>query len=249
MDTAGRAVFFAGITVVISLLGMLLMGAELRLRSRHRRRDGRRGHDARVAHAAAGIARLRRDAASRSPAGGADRRGSASRSRCSASGSGSRPLLLGARRTAHLRRRLRHLAARQRGAATAADSRSVRRSPIAGAGSSSAARGSGWSIGAGVLLLLAAPVLVAAPRASPTRATTREDTTTRRAYDLLARGLRPRLQRAAAGHARAPPSHRTAPASPAVHDALEAAPGVARRAPAVPNDLENPTAPTPTSSR
>ena len=53
MDTAGRAVVFAGITVVLSLLGMLLIGLHVRRRPRHRRRRDRVRHAARVDHAAA----------------------------------------------------------------------------------------------------------------------------------------------------------------------------------------------------
>ena len=37
MDTAGRAVLFAGLTVIIALLGMFALGVELPLRRRGRR--------------------------------------------------------------------------------------------------------------------------------------------------------------------------------------------------------------------
>ena len=60
LDTSGRAVLFAGCTVVISLLGMFLLGVLVRLRPRPRRHRGRAAGDGRVADAAAGPARLRR---------------------------------------------------------------------------------------------------------------------------------------------------------------------------------------------
>ena len=42
IDTAGRAVLFAGITVIISLLGLLLMGLGVRAGPRRRLRRRRR---------------------------------------------------------------------------------------------------------------------------------------------------------------------------------------------------------------
>ncbi len=60
IDTAGRAVLFAGSTVVIALLGMMLLGVELPLRGRDLRVDRRAAGDARLADAAAGAADDRR---------------------------------------------------------------------------------------------------------------------------------------------------------------------------------------------
>ena len=78
MGTAGRAVVFAGCTVMISLLGLLLMRPELPagLGPRHLDRGARRRRRRR--HAAAGAARARR-AADRPP------------QRASAGGRGERP--------------------------------------------------------------------------------------------------------------------------------------------------------------
>ena len=58
--TAGRAVVFAGLTVVVSMLGILLIGQPAHDRVRLHRRPGRAGHHDRVVDAAAGPARLRR---------------------------------------------------------------------------------------------------------------------------------------------------------------------------------------------
>ena len=60
LDTAGRAVLFAGTTVMISLLGLLLMRTSIMRGLGDRHRDRRAHHDARVGHAAARAARLRR---------------------------------------------------------------------------------------------------------------------------------------------------------------------------------------------
>ena len=58
IDTAGRAVLFAGATVVISLCGLFLMGVDfIRGLGVGRGRDGAR-RDARVGHARPGVARL-----------------------------------------------------------------------------------------------------------------------------------------------------------------------------------------------
>ena len=63
IDTAGRAVAFAGVTVVISFLGMLVMGVSLHPGPGRQLGRGRRRHDRRrVAHPAAGPPRLRRRA-------------------------------------------------------------------------------------------------------------------------------------------------------------------------------------------
>ena len=53
MDTAGRAVLFAGTTVVIALLGMMLLGVGLPLRGGDLRVDRRAARDVRVADTAA----------------------------------------------------------------------------------------------------------------------------------------------------------------------------------------------------
>ena len=87
IDTAGRAVLFAGITVIISLLGLLLMGRRVRARPRRSRAAlGVLAMMVGVAHAAARAARLRRDAASSahvprrsSPSAGRDGRTAARR--------------------------------------------------------------------------------------------------------------------------------------------------------------------------
>ena len=74
IDTSGRAVLFAGITVIISLLGLLLIGLGLRAGRRHRL-GARRGHDdRRLAHLAARAARLGRCAHRQHHVGGPDRR-------------------------------------------------------------------------------------------------------------------------------------------------------------------------------
>ena len=60
LDTSGRAVLFAGSTVVISLLGMLLHGPAVRVRAGLRRHRRRAVRDERVAHPAARLPGLRR---------------------------------------------------------------------------------------------------------------------------------------------------------------------------------------------
>ncbi len=60
LDTAGRAVLFAGTTVVISLLGMLLIGIKFVGGLGVGRGGRRRRHHGGLDHAAAGPARLRR---------------------------------------------------------------------------------------------------------------------------------------------------------------------------------------------
>ena len=71
IDTAGRSVLFAGTTVVISLLGMLLMGVTFVQGLAVSAAVGRGRHRRRLAHAAARPARLRRRAHRAAPAGGA----------------------------------------------------------------------------------------------------------------------------------------------------------------------------------
>ena len=68
IDTSGRAVLFAGLTVIIALLGMLAIGLSFISGLGHRRRGGGRGHGARRGHVAARGARLRRH--EHRPAGG-----------------------------------------------------------------------------------------------------------------------------------------------------------------------------------
>ena len=60
IDTAGRAVLFAGLTVMISVLGLLLMSLSTTRGVAIGDRDRRLHDDARVGHAAARAARLRR---------------------------------------------------------------------------------------------------------------------------------------------------------------------------------------------
>ena len=60
VDTSGRAVLFAGATVIISLLGLYIMGLAFVSRPRHRRRARCRDDDDRGGDAASGAHRLRR---------------------------------------------------------------------------------------------------------------------------------------------------------------------------------------------
>ena len=60
MDTAGRAVLFAGSTVVIALLGMMLLGVDFLYGVAIAASIGGAAGDARLAHAAAGAADVRR---------------------------------------------------------------------------------------------------------------------------------------------------------------------------------------------
>ena len=60
LDTSGRAVLFAGCTVVISLLGMFLLGSSFVYGLAFGAIVGRAAGDGRLAHPAAGHARLRR---------------------------------------------------------------------------------------------------------------------------------------------------------------------------------------------
>ena len=74
IDTAGRSVLFAGTTVVISLLGMLLMGVSFVQGLAVGAAVGRGRHRARLAHPAARAARLRRRAGRAHPLAGPHRR-------------------------------------------------------------------------------------------------------------------------------------------------------------------------------
>ena len=57
LNTSGRAVLFAGTTVCIAMLGLLLLGVQLPQRRRGRHRDRGAVHDARRRHAAARVPR------------------------------------------------------------------------------------------------------------------------------------------------------------------------------------------------
>ena len=123
---------------------------------------------------------------------------------------------------------------------SASASRCGRRSPTAGAGSSSTGRGprssSAW------------PSWCPSPcrssacgSVSRTRATTPSDTTTRKAYDLLAEGFGPGFNGALILASEVPEG--TDPAAlQAVSDAIQADPGVARVSPPITNDEAAPTA-------
>ena len=69
MSTAGRAVAFAGATVVVSMLGLLLVGIGMLSGMGHRRLGHGARHHVHVDDAAAGPARHGRASGSRSPAG------------------------------------------------------------------------------------------------------------------------------------------------------------------------------------
>ena len=70
MDTAGRAVVFAGVTVVVSLLGLLIHRPAVHHRPRDRRVRHRAVHDGRVGDVVAGIDRFRRRPTRGHPDGG-----------------------------------------------------------------------------------------------------------------------------------------------------------------------------------
>ena len=74
IDTSGRAVLFAGITVIISLLGLFLMGLAFVHGRGHRLGARRAVMMVALAHAAAGAARLGRRTHRQHHVGGADRR-------------------------------------------------------------------------------------------------------------------------------------------------------------------------------
>ena len=74
IDTAGRSVLFAGITVVISLLSMILMQVTFVTGLADQRGVGGRPHGGRVAHAPPRAARLRQAPDRAHPLAGPDRR-------------------------------------------------------------------------------------------------------------------------------------------------------------------------------
>ena len=162
----GARSLFAGTTVVISLLGMLLMGVALRQRPRHRRRVGGRGHRGRVAHAAARAARLRR------------RHGSSCTRWRGLIAAGFVAVAPRRRRPRDHRRSMRRPPARGRSCSSPASSsrrssarsRTGRRSPAARPSAyrwSRVIQHRPWTaaiVGAAVLLVLAIPVLAPAPR-------------------------------------------------------------------------------------
>ena len=120
IDTAGRAVAFAGVTVVVSFLGMIVMGVSFITGLAVERRRGRRHDGRRVAHPPARPARLRRRAHRGHPLAGRDRDRASWPSASWAPGSRSRPwrwlgsllavvvfLVIGLRRACPLKRELR----------------------------------------------------------------------------------------------------------------------------------------------
>ena len=191
LDTAGRAVLFAGTTVVISVLGMLVMGLEFI-----------RGigigsaitvvvDDARVDHAAAGAARLRQGPPRGHPPAGPHRRRARRRRPRRRSASAS-PLFLLAR-AAGRRRRARRLVPAGRSSAAAAPPpeapardvlvplQPLRAAPLVARRHRRPARAR-----------CSSPCRCSASAsASPTRATSPRTPTTRQAYDLLAEGFGP----------------------------------------------------------
>ena len=190
MNTAGRAVLFAGTTVVIALLGMFALGVELPQRRRDRR----------VARRAARCSPRRSRCCPRCSSFGRRRApvGATRASRAPRPSADRRLGLLGA-----VGRRHPAPARRRRDRRDGADARCSRRRR--------SACGSGPA----------------------TPATTPPDTTTRQAYDLLAAGLRPGLQRPAAARRGAPPQPARRTGADAADRAVAARPpGVAAVAPA-----------------
>ncbi|MDA1001762.1 MAG: MMPL family transporter [Chloroflexi bacterium] len=237
LDTAGRAVFFAGITVVISLLGMLLMGLSF---------VSGLGIGAATVVAVTMLASL-----TLLPAflGFAGHRVEITRwpeliaaallaAALLGAGLGLRPLLFAAPAAV-----LVFVA----GLLVPALRVDVPRRPRRALRDSLAYRWSrlvqshpwtGVIAGAGVLLLLAAPVLSLRMGFSD-EGNFGEDTTTRRAYDMLGAGFGPGfngplLVTLVLGQ----PSDRDAVA--AVHDAIASAPGVANVGPPLPSDRAQP---------
>ena len=194
IDTAGRAVLFAGTTVVISLLGMLLMGvgfvSGLGDRRRRRRRSSRCSRRSRCCRRCSASPATRIE---RHPLAGPHRRRPRRRRASSASGSGSRrsssalPLAVVVLRRRLLRARRCKREVPQRGARSRCArplayrwSRVDPAPPVAGGAS---ARPSCCSCSPSRCSACAS--------ASPTRATSPRTRTTRQAYDLLVEGFGP----------------------------------------------------------
>ena len=237
METAGRAVLFAGTTVVISLDGPAHHAAQLRLRHGHRHGRGR-GHDAdRLAHPAAGAPRLRRRAGRGHAAAGPDRRGPhrrrphRRRRRHPRAVRWSRfpsPIivLLASLAVPPLRKRVLEREPKPlRETLSYRWSRVIQRRP--------------WPaviLGTGVLLSLALPILGLRLGFSD-EGNYPEDTTTRQAYDLLAEGFGPGFNGALVLASEVPEG--TDPAAlQAVSDAIQADPGVAFVSPPISNEGE-----------
>ena len=243
IDTAGRSVLFAGITVVISLLGMLLMGVALRPGPGRRRR--RRSSPSRcvasltLLPALLGFAGERVE---RHPLAGPHRRrllvavglvgvGPQDRTRCSSA------FPLAVDRAARsgffvppLKREVPHRAPKPR----ARD-----RSPTAGAGSSSTARGLRPSVGT------LRPARAGRSRARPAARLLRREQLRRGHHHPAGlrparRGLRPGLQRPAPARRRGARRAPTSTALDAVTDAVAADPDVAFVSPPQPNDPDEP---------
>ena len=239
LDTAGRAVAFAGTTVVISLLGMVLMGLAFVTG---------------LAAAAATVVcyrgrfvdppprppRVRGSTHRIDPMEGTHRRslgrGGSRRRRPHDPAAGSRRDLA-RRRRASGKLRFRTSSAR-RSLAESRD-RCARRSPTDGAASSSTARGSRRRR-ATILIVLAVPFF-SQRLAFSDEGNYPEETTTRKAYDLLAAGFGPGFNGPLLLSTEIPEG--TDPATlETVTQALAGDPGTAFVTPAVPNDPETPTA-------
>ena len=190
MDTAGRSVVFAGATVVISLLGMLLMGIGF---------IGGLGITAsltvavtvaRVDHAAARAARLRRR---QHRAHQVARPGRRRLRRLGLVGAGLE-IPAARRRSASASRSLTIVlgffvaAAASARCSTGRRSRAARPPPTGGAGSSSTGRGRSRIGAAALLLVLAIPVLSLRLGFSD-ESNFADDTTTKQAYDLIVEGF------------------------------------------------------------
>ena len=241
MSTAGRAVAFAGATVVVSMLGLLLVGIGMLSGHGARRLGHRARHHVHVDDAAAGPARHGRAAARGHPLAGPARR------RCHRDGHPrGRHRLHPARRRWRGRRR-RHPGAEPRrpeaarcgapprGQAGGDDDRRT-----GGAEPSSGDRCSGAGRRRSLLVVLAAPVL-GLRLGWADEGNFPEDSATRQAYDLLAEGF---------GEGFNGPFVVTATTAPGtdagsideLHARLVTTPGVAAVTPPVADDPSNPAA-------
>ena len=184
---------FAGITVIISLMGLFLMGLSFVQGVAVASVARRAADDGRLAHAAAGAARLGRHSGSTTPRG---RRSSRSSSPCSAAivgiVAGQGAVFLGGFVLADraVRRELRDQAAATPGAAPRRAAARSSASGTGGAGSSSTGRGRArsapcWSCSCW------RSRCSRSVSGSATTATTPRSTTVRRAYDLIAEGFGP----------------------------------------------------------